>query len=289
MTTIALTGSTGHIGGIVARTLALDAAHRGRLVEVVGRPSLRLVARELSRVPRLDGVELARADYADAAAVRQALAEVDIVFMVSATESADRLAAHRSFIQAAAQAGVRHLVYTSFVGAGNAAGFTLAHDHGLTEQAIRESGMTFTFLRDNFYLDLLPFFADEAGVIRGPAGEGRAAAVARADVADAVVAILNEPAAHENAVYELTGREALTFAELACRVSAATGRSVTFHNETVAEAYASRQATYPDAEQWQLDAWVSTYTAIADGELERVTGDVQALTGHQPRLLEDVL
>jgi NAD(P)H dehydrogenase (quinone) len=289
MMTIAITGATGHIGGTVARALALDADHLGRRVAVVSRPPLRLIARDLSRVPQLDNVELARADYADGVAAEQALAGVDIAFMVSASESADRLAQHRTFVQAAANAGVRHLVYTSFVGAGEAAGFTLARDHGLTEQAIRDSGMTYTFLRDNFYLDLLPFFADDAGVIRGPAGDGRTAAVARADVADAAIAILGDPTAHENAVYELTGREAITFEELASRVSIATGRSVVFHDETVAEAYASRRAAYPDAEQWQLDAWVSTYTAIANGELERITGDVLMLTGHEPRVLEDVL
>ena len=125
--------------------------------------------------------------------------------------------------------------------------------------------MGFTLLRDNFYADVLPLFADESGVLRGPAGEGRVAAVARADVADVAAAVLRDPGAHAGATYTLTGPEALTLSEVAARAGAVLGRDLRFEDETVEEAYASRRAAYPDAEYWQLDAWVSTYTAIADG------------------------
>ncbi len=125
--------------------------------------------------------------------------------------------------------------------------------------------MDFTILRDNFYLDVLPLFADAAGVIRGPAGDGRVAAVARADVADVAVEVLRDPGAHVGATYTLTGPEALTLAEVAERAGVATGRRLRFEDETPPEAYASRRAAYPDAADWQLDAWVSTYQAIADG------------------------
>jgi uncharacterized protein YbjT (DUF2867 family) len=148
--------------------------------------------------------------------------------------------------------------------------------------------MAHTFLRDNFYLDVLPWFADEQGVIRGPAGDGRVAAVARDDVADVVATVLRDPGAHAGVTYDLTGPEALTLTEVAARISAATGRSVRFENETVEEAYASRRAAY-GAEDWQLDAWVSTYTAIRDGEVATVSDDVRRVTGHAPRTLEDVL
>src|SRR5213075_533516 len=128
---------------------------------------------------------------------------------------------HRTFIRAAAEAGVGHLVYTSFAGAAPDAGFTLGRDHFDAEQAIDETGIPHTFLRDNFYLDLLPFFADEEGLIRGPAGDGRVAAVARADVADVAAVVLRSPAEHAGAAYELTGPEALTLTEVAARVSTA--------------------------------------------------------------------
>ena len=70
--------------------------------------------------------------------------------------------------------------------------FTLARDHWATEQHIRGSGLPFTFLRDNLYADFLPFMVGDDGVIRGPAGDGRAALVAQDDIADAAVAVLRD-------------------------------------------------------------------------------------------------
>jgi uncharacterized protein YbjT (DUF2867 family) len=274
MTLLAVTGATGHVGGQVARLVA-DL-----------RP--RLLVRDVSRAPDIDGTTVAQASYDDPAASVAALRGVDVLFMVSAAESRTRREEHRTFIAAAAEAGVGHLVYTSFAGAAPDATFTLGRDHFDAEQAIAESGIAHTFLRDNFYLDLLPFFADEHGVIRGPAGEGRVAAVARADVADVAAAVLRSPADHAGATYELTGPEAITLAELATRASAVLGRELRFEDQTVDEAYASRRAAY-GAEDWQLDAWVSTYTAIRDGEVAAVTDDVRRVTGHAPRSLEDVL
>jgi NAD(P)H dehydrogenase (quinone) len=71
------------------------------------------------------------------------------------------------------------------------------------------------------------------------------------------------------------------------RASVILGMPVTFVNESIAEAYASR--AHYNAPKWQVDAWVSTYTAIASGELAIVNGTVQMLTGHPPRTLEDIL
>ena len=99
--------------------------------------------------------------------------------MVSASESADRVAQHVAFIDAAARAGVGHVVYISFFGAAPDATFTLARDHYATEEHLRASGMDFTFLRDNLYADFLPALVGDDGVIRGPAGRGRVAAVAQ--------------------------------------------------------------------------------------------------------------
>ena len=274
--TIAITGSTGAVGGLVARALADDM-----------RTDLRLVVRDPSRAPDYD-TDLRVCTYADEEASVAALEGVDTLFMVSGAEAVDRREQHRTFIRAATRAGVGHIVYTSFSGAAPDATFTLGRDHWDAEQAIRESGMGFTLLRDNFYADLLPYFADETGAIRGPAGEGRVAAVARADVADVAVAVLRSPADHAGATYELTGPEALTLAEVAARAGAVLGRELRFEDETEEAAYAWRREQY-GAEQWQLDAWVSTYTAIRDGAVARVTDDVARVSGHAARTLEQAL
>jgi NAD(P)H dehydrogenase (quinone) len=266
--TLAITGSTGHVGRLVADRLA-------DLAPV-------LLVRDPSRAPEIPGSEVRVCAYDEQAG--GALAGVDTLFMVSAAEARDRRDQHRAFIDAAARAGVGHIVYTSFSAAAPDADFTLGRDHADAEAAIRASGMAFTLLRDNFYLDLLPFFADENGVIRGPAGDGRVAAVARADVADVAAVVLRDPAAHAGASYDLTGPEALTLDEVAARAGVVLGRELSFHDETTEEAYASRSSY--GAEQWQLDAWVSTYTAIANGEVAQVTDDVERLTGHPARTLE---
>jgi uncharacterized protein YbjT (DUF2867 family) len=276
MTNIAVTGVTGHVGRAVARRLAEGGEHR-----------LTLVARDPERVPDIRGVEVGIASYNDGPAALKALARVDVLFMVSGHEAEDRLRDHNTFIDAAARSGVSHIVYTSFVGASPASGFMLARDHAATEQAIRDSGLDYTFLRNNFYLELFLGAADEDGILRAPAGDGAVAAVARADVADAAVGVLRHPEEHRKTIYELTGREAIGLQEFTRRASVASGRRYSYLPETLEEAYDSR-ARYGAAD-WQVDAWVSSYTAIASGELARVTDDVRKLTGHEPRVLEDVI
>ena len=273
--TLAITGSTGALGGLVAR----DLANRGV-------PQRRL-ARSPERAPTLPGADAERAAFGDREAALRALDGVTTLFMVSASESAERLGQHLTFVDAAADAGVEHVVYTSFYGAAADCTFTLARDHWATEQHIRSRGLGFTFLRDNLYLDLIPFIVGEDGVIRGPAGDGRVAAVARADVARVAVSVLLDRESHRGATYSLTAPEAHSLTEVATVLAARTSREVTFHDETVEEAYASRLRW--DAPQWQYDAWVSTYTAIRAGELEGVTDDVRRITGRAPLSLRELL
>jgi uncharacterized protein YbjT (DUF2867 family) len=273
--TLAVTGSTGALGGLVAADLAARGIEQ------------RLVVRSPERAPALAGSSVVAATYGDREALLRALDGVETLFLVSASESADRMGEHRTVVAAAVAAGVGHVVYTSFLGAAPDCTFTLGRDHWATEQLVREAGLPFTFLRDSLYLDFLPMMAGEDGVIRGPAGDGRLAGVAREDIARVAVEALLDPAAHRDATYDLTGPEAITLTEAAATISEITGRAVRFHDETVEEAYASR-APY-DAPAWQLDAWVSTYTAIRAGELEQVSDDVRRVTGRDPLSLRDLL
>lgn len=116
--------------------------------------------------------------------------------MFSAQETPNRLAQHKSFVDAAAQAGVGHLLYISFYGAAPDSTFTLGRDHHATEEHIRAFRVSFAFLRDNFYADFMPALVGEEGVSCGPAGHGRVAAVAQDDIADAATAVLLDPAPH---------------------------------------------------------------------------------------------
>jgi len=173
------------------------------------------------------------------------------------------------------------------VGAAPDSVFTLARDHWATEEYVRASGLEFTFLRDNLYADFLTFLVGDDGVIRGPAGDGRAAVVVQDDIADAAVAVLRDPAPHAGRTYDLTGPQALSLDEIAATITEVTGRKVSFHDETLDEAYASR-ASY-GAPDWQVDAWVSTYTSVAAGELSTVSTAVQELTGRPATSLAELL
>jgi NAD(P)H dehydrogenase (quinone) len=275
MNTLAITGSTGQLGGRIARRLEAARVHQ------------RLLVRDPARAPALEDTEVIQAEYDDVEAVRAALHGVDTLLMVSASESFDRVEVHKRFVDAAAAVGVGHLVYTSLIGAAPDSVFTLARDHWATEQHIRSSGIPFTFLRDNLYADFAPLMVGPDDVIRGPAGDGSVAVVTQDDIADAATAVLLDPSAHVSASYDLTGPESLTLDQIAGALSRATGRAITYHSETLDEAYRSR-ASY-GAPSWQVDAWVSTYTSIAAGEVARVSQDIPELTGHPATTLAALL
>jgi uncharacterized protein YbjT (DUF2867 family) len=208
--------------------------------------------------------------------------------MVSASEDPDRMRLHTNVVEAAGAAGVDRVVYTSFFGAAPDCTFTFGRDHWHTEELIRASGLPHTFLRDNLYIDFLPLMVGADGVIRGPAGDGRTAAVTRDDIADvAATVLLDGTGAHHGRTYDMTGPEAFGLAEAAEELSRAAGRTVTYQAETLEEAYASR-ASY-GAPDWEVAGWVTTYVAIANGDLEAVSGDVAAVAGHPPASLAEFL
>ncbi|MFF8831925.1 SDR family oxidoreductase [Streptomyces sp. NPDC015131] len=273
---IAVTGASGRVGGRVAHRLA------GRGVKT------RLLGRDPARLPDLPGAEKAGpAPYGDGEAMRRALDGADTLLLVSAHESADRVQQHRTAIDAALAAGVQRIVYVSFLGAAPQAVFTFARDHWHTERYLEAQGVPHTFLRDSWYLSGLPAMTGADGVLRGPAGTGRVAAVDHADIADVAAAVLLDDGAHDGAVYDVTGEEALTLAEVAEELSRAAGRAVRYVPETRAEAYASREGY--GAEHWEVTGWVTSYEAIAAGEMSTVADTVRRLAGRAPLTLREYL
>ncbi|MEE1841821.1 MULTISPECIES: NAD(P)H-binding protein [unclassified Streptomyces] len=269
---VAVTGAGGAVGGRVARRLAR-----------AGVP-VRLLGRDPSRLPELPGAVAAPpAPYGDGEAMRRALAGAHTLFLVSAHESPDRVREHTTAVDAAVAVGVERIVYISFLGAAPDATFTFARDHWHTEARIRAADVRYTFLRDSLYLAGIPAMTGADGVLRGPAGDGRVAAVAHDDIADAAVAVLladteSADTRHDGLTYDLTGPEAFTLAEAAEELGRVTGRTVTYVPETREEAYASR-AQY-GAEDWEVAGWVTSYEAIATGEMATVSDAVPDLTGH---------
>jgi NAD(P)H dehydrogenase (quinone) len=278
----------------------------------------RLILRDSRRAPQLPGAEVMQASsYGDAVAIGRALVGVETLFLVSAQDRMgfirrcaenkvpvppyDRVQQHVAVVAAAAAVGVQHIVYLSFLSAAADATFILARDHFHTEEYIRSTGVPFTFLRQGLYMDKAPLHASADGVIRGPAGEGRVAWVARDDVADVAVAVLTG-SGHEGCTYDVTGPEALTLAETAEQLSLVTGRRISYQAQTPHEARALRNASRLDEWEanrraltgsgitdYEVEVWISHYLQMATGEAATVSDTVPRLTGHQAQSLADYL
>lgn len=272
---IGITGVTGKLGSYVAD-----------LVDKKGIASVHL-ARSPERAKVYASAEIRKIVYANTPDVVEALKGINVLLMVSARENPERVKKHKSFLDAAKLAGVQHIVYTSFYGADGKATFTLSRDHAQTEAYIKELGFTYTFLRDNFYLDLFIDIALENGEIRGPAGSGLVSAVARKDTSRIASEILLHAKKWENQTLNLTGPEDLSMEEIVTLLSRETKQIITYVDESVEEAYESRKK-WP-AQTWEYDAWVSTYTAIKVGEQAGVSTDVEKVLGYPASSLLDIL
>jgi NAD(P)H dehydrogenase (quinone) len=272
---IAVTGSTGEVGGRVARRLA----ERGL--------EQRLVVRDPSRAPELEGAEVKQAsNYEARDEMETALRGARTLFLASGEEARNRVEQHKAAVDAAKAAGVERIVYLSFYGARPDSAFTFGRDHFHTEEHIKASGLAYAFSRDNIYLDFVPFFVGADGAIRGPGGNGRFAPVARDDIADVVVELLTNPD-RDGQAYEVASDESYTLAEAAERLGRAIDREITYVDETMEEAWASRRPS--GEEDWVIEGWITTYVAIAKGELAEPTSTVKDVTGHAPQRLEELL
>ncbi len=272
---IGVTGVTGKLGGQVAKVLSqkgLKAVH---------------IARSPERAIKYDNAEIRKASYENSEESRKALEGIKTLLMVSAKENPKRVEEHHDFIDAAKIAGVEHIVYISFYNNKKDATFTLSRDHYQTEKYIKEQGLKYTFLRDNFYIDFFLDLCFEYGEIRGPAGDGLVSAVARRDAADIVVAVMLNVQEYENKVLNLTGPRDLSMKDIVEVVGEKLGKEIFYINESVEEAYESRKVW--EAEQWQYDSWVSTYTAIAKGEQRGVSLDIEKILNRPATSLEDLV
>jgi NAD(P)H dehydrogenase (quinone) len=220
---IVITAASGNLGRLVLEDLL------GRGVPAA---EIRAVVRDQAKLAdyAARGVDVVQGDYSDEESLTAALEGADKLLLISSVGSdEERIKHHLNAIAAAKQAGVKHLAYTSIPHADdNAIAFSRAHKE--TEQAIAQSGIPFTFLRNNWYFENTTRVIDialEHGAIIGANGGGRIAYAGRADYAAAAAVVLTTEG-HEGKVYELTGDVAITQAEFAAEISAQSGKQVVF-------------------------------------------------------------
>lgn len=220
---IAITGASGHLGRLVIREL-LQKVPAEQLVALVRDPSK---VKDMTN----KGVQVRRADYSRPETLTTALSGIDKLLLISSSEVGQRVLQHRNVIDAANQAGVKLLAYTSILDADRSP-LALAAEHRETEAAIKESGVPAVILRNSWYsenyLAAIPV-ALEHGIVLGSAGDGRIASAPRADYAAAAATVL---LAENQAgkLYELAGDSAYTLGELATMIGQQSDKAVTYIN-----------------------------------------------------------
>jgi NAD(P)H dehydrogenase (quinone) len=272
---IVVTGATGHVGGLVAEELF----ERGE--------PFRLLVRDPSRAPEFPGAEVVTADYGKPDTLAEALHEGDRVFMVSLHEGPDqRVPHHRSFVEAAARAGVVQIVYLSFANAARDAIFLHARSHGETEEILAESGVPWTAIRNTMYADHIPGWFDPDGVAREPLGEARMSFSYRPELAKAIAVTLTEPG-HAEQVYDITTPELVSLHDLAHIAAEVTGDAYRYEPATDEEWDERWRALGRSG--WELEAGHTSYEAIRSGELDVVTDDYRRLTGLEPLTVGEII
>ncbi|WP_417844062.1 SDR family oxidoreductase [Thalassospira sp.] len=240
---------------------------------------------------RANGIEVRQGDFDDQTLMEQAFAGIDVALIVSAeADNETRIRQHRTAITAAKNAGVKHVIYTSVIDPRADSAFTYSAIHADTEAFIKQSGLTYTILRNSFYADLLlggvPH-AFETGQYAAPAGDAGITYIPRNDLAEIAAIILANPAEHANKTYDLTGTKAITHAEIAAIIASATGKDIAFA-DLPGDVYEGilRSLGLPEH---AVIAVAGLYLAAKNGDYATVSTDAASILGRQPQSVDDFL
>ncbi|GAC01746.1 putative NAD(P)H--quinone oxidoreductase [Gordonia namibiensis NBRC 108229] len=279
--TIAVTGATGQLGGLVIGELLA----RGPAAGIVA------IVRDEAKATDLasKGVQIRIASYEDPDALRRALDGVDQLLLISGSEVGRRVPQHTNVIEAAEAAGVKLIAYTSLLNAATS-GLGLAPEHVATEKRLGESSIPAVFLRNGWYWEnYLQAIGQAAssGALFGAAGDGKVAGAARADYAAAAAAVLTSDADQGGKIYELGGDERLTYADLAKIIGEVAGKTVEYRDLPEAD-YAKILADNGVPEQFAA-VLAGSDAGIARGELDTTSGDLQALIGRSSTPVAEIV
>ncbi|MCE7059499.1 SDR family oxidoreductase [Dyadobacter sp. CY343] len=271
---ILITGATGNVGSEVVKYLS------GK-----GIP-FRAMVRSLDKAAKLPGAEYVTGDFNDPNSLEKALTGIDKAFLLT---NSSELAEEQQlrFVDAAVESGVKHIVKLSQWAANVNSPVRFLRYHAVVEQAIENSGIAFTFLRPNLFMQGLLGFKDSIiaqGQFFGAIGEAKVSLIDSRDIAAAAGEALIQ-SGHDNKIYNLTGPEALSHAQLAEKFSTALGRPVRFVD--VPPAALRDMLLYVGFPEWQADGLIEDYAHYALGEAADVAQGFYEATGLQPRSFDD--
>jgi len=277
-----ITGSTGHFGGAVIEFL-LQKTDAG---------SIAALARNESKAEELKdkGIDVRIGDYDDYNSLVKALEGIEKLLFVSGSDVFNREQQHKNMVNAAKEAGVQHIIYTSFerkTESGDGPLGIVAKAHIETDRHIKDSGLTYTILRNNLYADGLPMFFGENVLENGiylPAGDGKGAFAVRREMAE-VAANVVAGEGHENKEYNVSNTRNYSMNDLASILSDISGREVKYNSPSVDEyKTTTNKAGVPDE---AVKFTVMFCEAIKQGEFETSHSDMSTLLGRKPMSMKE--
>ena len=279
---IVITGASGQLGRLTAEAVAAK----------VSPSEVTLVTRTPDALGGLAarGFVVRTGDFDDPPSLRAAFAGGERLLIISATEIGRRIVQHRAAIDAAVAAGVHWAAYTGIPNPSDSNPGAAARDHRATEEALRESGLAWTFLRNSIYAESLvrgggPALA--SGTLVTNAGEGRTSYVSREDCAAAAAAVLTSDG-HDGKEYDITGPEALGDRDVAALYAELGGRPVepVFLDD---EDWVATMVEHPGLPEVAARTYATFGQAARRGYLAVVSSAVEDLTGRPPRSVREVL
>lgn len=280
MSKILITGATGHLGNIVTE----------HLLQKTNPANVSVLVRSAEKAAGLKakGASIAIGDYDDYASLLTAFTEIDKIFFISGSDLQHRAKQHENVVAAAKEAGVKHIVYTSFQRKNQTQTSPIefvAKSHRHTEELLINSELVYTILQNTLYADMIPIFAGqqllENKTIFLPAEQGKTAFALRSDFGEASANILlDETGLYNQKSIELTGSQALGWADIASFISEITGLSIEYTSPSLDNFSAVLTEKGVPAEY--IGLFSSFNQAIAQGEFENVNNELELILGRKP-------
>jgi uncharacterized protein YbjT (DUF2867 family) len=273
---IVLIGASGTIGSELVRLLA------------EGGYPVRALVHNPQKVPAVaaPGVEVIPFDFEQPSLYAEALRDAERLFLLTPA-GPRQVEIETALIQAARRLNARHIVKMSALGARADSPVPFTRWHGRIEQFLEDSDIPYTCLRPHFFMQNFFLYAQSVALdslVAAPAGSGRIGMIDARDIAAVAAAVLTEKG-HEGKAYDLTGPEALSFEDAVRRISAATGRTVTYLD--VAPERARERMLDEGMPEWHAEAMLALYEVYRAGRGEAVTSTVAQVAGRRPRSFDE--
>lgn len=279
---ILITGATGHFGNTAIEFLLEKGIEANQISALVR-------SAEKAQGLEAKGINIITGNYDDYASLVTAFKDIDKLLFISSNDISNRLHQHEDVVKAAKETGVKHIIYTSFQRKNESKTSPLwgiIEVHLQTEKWLKESGLTYTILKDTVYMDFIPFFIGndvlKTGLISLPAENGKVSFALRSEMAEAAANVLAS-SGHENKVYDLVNTEAYSYYDVAKYITAVAGKEIKYVSPKVEEyAKVAEKTGIPE-----LVVWVAK--GQAQGELNTINNDLENLLGRKPTALKEFL